>query len=491
MSVLQIEDICDAGEVKHMPPSRSDRYYYDTVVFEVEGTLYRVGKYGFVNWSQSVFRDMFSLPQSSGVDREGDSDENPIKLSGCTRSEFESLLDIFYPREGPEVPELSKEQWVGVLKLGRLWDMPKAATIAIEKLNGLSLTAIEKVQLGKAHGVPAWLKEGYTSLIQDVSAFSFDDLKVLGLETAARIILAQNQVHIFAKEGVTEDWHACDPEHKYYYDTAVFEVEGTLYRVAKYPFVKWSRSVFPDMFSLPQGSGDNREGETDENPIRLPGCTKLEFENLLDVLHPVDHLGIPTLSKEEWINILKLARLWDMPKIATVSIEQLSALDLTPVEKVYLGKAHGVPQWLRDGYMALMLDISQLRLDDMKVLGWETTCRILWAQNKMGAGGGVRMDPGCIPVPWTDLRCYTCVKSGQFSASLGSEIHTGGCSRCGAALGNSNGGWGAYIMSSSSCLPGSRISQERCTSDREPSQNTTLLEVFGEEIDGAERRNTS
>lgn len=102
--------------------SRSERYYYEVVVFEVrlhrgpsyppislrrkridqvEGTLYRAFKESFTQWSQSVFRDMFSLPQGSSEGerpREGDTDANPIRLVGCTKAEFESLLELMNPR---------------------------------------------------------------------------------------------------------------------------------------------------------------------------------------------------------------------------------------------------------------------------------------------------------------------------------------------------------------------------------------------------------
>ena len=47
------------------------------------------------------------------------------------------------------------------------------------------------------------------------------------------------------------------------------------------------------MFTLPQptqgGDGDKaewtREGDTDDNPIRLVGCTNEEFEDLIEVLY--------------------------------------------------------------------------------------------------------------------------------------------------------------------------------------------------------------
>lgn len=67
--------------------------------------MHRVPKYGLEDCS-SIYRDMFSLPQPTdpGTDRseaaipkEGEADENPIKLVGCTSKEFESLIDVMYP----------------------------------------------------------------------------------------------------------------------------------------------------------------------------------------------------------------------------------------------------------------------------------------------------------------------------------------------------------------------------------------------------------
>ncbi|KAJ3519320.1 hypothetical protein NMY22_g13258 [Coprinellus aureogranulatus] len=177
-------------------------FYYEAVIFEVEGTLYRVHKHGFINWSQSVFSDMFSLPQVSGekATREGETDENPIRLVGCTKAEFEALLELMNPTDGPGVPALSKEQWIGVLKLGRLWDMPKvgasrppshpdAAPQLMETLTSLS-------GWGRAHGVPSWLKDGYAKLIGGpLDNTSFEDLEMLGFETTSRILWARDQLH--------------------------------------------------------------------------------------------------------------------------------------------------------------------------------------------------------------------------------------------------------------------------------------------------------
>ena len=68
-------------------------------MYQGEDTLHRVIKQGLEQYSRSVFRDMFALPQGEVLDREGTTDENPIKLVGCTSLEFESLLEVIYPME--------------------------------------------------------------------------------------------------------------------------------------------------------------------------------------------------------------------------------------------------------------------------------------------------------------------------------------------------------------------------------------------------------
>ncbi|TEB29694.1 hypothetical protein FA13DRAFT_622907 [Coprinellus micaceus] len=78
-----------------------------------------------------------------------------------------------------------------------------------------------------------------------------------------------------------------DPAQKpksYMYQLVSFKVEDRVYRVPRHGFTE-SSEVFESMFTLPQPSG-SKEGESDEHPIELPSCTKLEFESLLEVLYP-------------------------------------------------------------------------------------------------------------------------------------------------------------------------------------------------------------
>ncbi|KAJ3513185.1 hypothetical protein NMY22_g15118 [Coprinellus aureogranulatus] len=176
----------DAGRAA----SRSNKFYFEVVVFEVEGTLYRVLKQWVTSWFSK-------LPPSSETEGNGDgaTDDNPIRLSGCTKPEFEVLLELMIPSDGSGAPTLAKEQWIGVLKLGRLWDMPKAASLAIEKLSTHTMSSVEKIQLGKTYAISSWLKDGYTKLIGDPNDDTvFEEFRLLGLETTNRILLARDKV---------------------------------------------------------------------------------------------------------------------------------------------------------------------------------------------------------------------------------------------------------------------------------------------------------
>ncbi|KAJ3534857.1 hypothetical protein NMY22_g6736 [Coprinellus aureogranulatus] len=167
--------------------SRSNKYYCEVVVFEVEGTLYRVLK----QWAMSWFSRLAPSADDKSAGN-GETDENPIRLSGCTKSEFEVLLELVIPSDASEIPTLSKDEWIGVLKLGSLWVIPKATALAIEKLSALQMSPIEKVQLGKTYAVPSWLKDGYTKLLANSDSYTtFEEYRVLGLETMNRILLAK------------------------------------------------------------------------------------------------------------------------------------------------------------------------------------------------------------------------------------------------------------------------------------------------------------
>lgn len=90
---------------------RHDIYYLETVVFRVEDTLFRVPRRGF-ELESVIFASMFSLP------------------AGVKKRDFQSLLEMMYPM-GPNLPNLTHEDRVAVLRLSTMWELVKVIVLEI------------------------------------------------------------------------------------------------------------------------------------------------------------------------------------------------------------------------------------------------------------------------------------------------------------------------------------------------------------------------
>lgn len=227
----------------------------------------------------------------------------------------------------------------------------------------------------------------------------------------------------------------------------------------------------------------SEEGATHENPIKLTGCTTSEFQSLIEVMYPRQLSGPPALTKEEWTGVLKVARLWDMPVVAKVAIEKLSAMDLKAVEKIRLGKEHGVPKWLKEGYIALVDDLSIVSQKEMETLSWQTAFRVLWARDQIarkqeadGGSGGLWNRMGI-------LHCGYC--SWQNRALRQVSTTQTACSYCNYVPATS--GYGLTIRDLNAALtratppPGDK---SKLVADK-------VAEVFEEDLKEAELRDTA
>ncbi|KAJ3536484.1 hypothetical protein NMY22_g6024 [Coprinellus aureogranulatus] len=288
-------------------------------------------------------------------------------------------------------------------------------------------------------------------------------------------------------------WVSTSPQRgRHYYETVVFEVEGVVYRVPKHGLEECS-SVFRDMFSLPQAkwsSADgadekaSKEGEADDNPIKLSGCTSDEFESLIDVMYPLLR-RTPDLSKEGWISVLKLSRLWEMSEVAGIAIEKISNYPLKPVEKVKLGKEHGVPTWLKEGYTALVDDLSKASLSEMTGLGWETSFRILWARDEIARSqASTTPNSGGFWISSQDILCGYCLRASGYNRR---SIISSENQRCGSCSQYCSSAYGIQIPAFSSLK--STTPQTTTADDKSKVVADKVAEVFEEELKDAERRN--
>ncbi|TFK26263.1 hypothetical protein FA15DRAFT_654439 [Coprinopsis marcescibilis] len=180
------------------------------------------------------------------------------------------------------------------------------------------------------------------------------------------------------------------PDESYYWDSAVFLVEGCLFKVPKYHIVKGS-SYFTKTFGLLPNQTDvvdeflvldkasHSGGESShltQCPIALGGISAADFRNLLGVLYPKTIQIKLTLTKMQWISVLKVSTLWYFKGIRKLAIEQLDSFNLGPVERVCLGKQYNVSMWLLNGYDELVKRGAIIAMDDAKKIGLESAVQL-------------------------------------------------------------------------------------------------------------------
>ncbi|KAH6908551.1 hypothetical protein BKA70DRAFT_1427131 [Coprinopsis sp. MPI-PUGE-AT-0042] len=175
------------------------------------------------------------------------------------------------------------------------------------------------------------------------------------------------------KEAKTVGWSRSTT---YYMQNIVIGVEECLYSVPSQALTSHS-PVFEGMFDV--GDQSRGEGGSDDKPIVLEGYKSEDFECLLKVLLPrAFELFPPTLTKQGWASVLKLATIWQMDKARNVAIEQLSALDLSPIESIQYAREYYVSAWLREGIIAIVSNVDDYKMEEIgNALGWQTTALIL------------------------------------------------------------------------------------------------------------------
>ncbi|KAH6908504.1 hypothetical protein BKA70DRAFT_1222701 [Coprinopsis sp. MPI-PUGE-AT-0042] len=154
---------------------------------------------------------------------EGASDDKPIVLEGYKQGDFDALLRVMLPQQVSflggyllliqhSLPELTKDQWVGVLKLSTIWQMDKIRAQAVEHISALHISPIEKIQHARAYRVSKWLKEGVGALAVHFAEYTTKSLAVdLGWETIGLILLVRERAKLAMPEANDwiNQWHCC------------------------------------------------------------------------------------------------------------------------------------------------------------------------------------------------------------------------------------------------------------------------------------------
>jgi len=166
----------------------------------------------------------------------------------------------------------------------------------------------------------------------------------------------------------------------YYLDTVTFLAENQLFKVYQCHFME--SEVFRTAFSLPPGPW-GAEGTSDANPFVLHGVKTVDFQGFLKAIGPLSPTTLSNMARHEWVSALKLSAMWNFAHVRNQSISYLSAsrFNLSPADKIVLGRENRVLTWLREGYDALVERGEVISAEELteyaEMVGWDTMAKVL------------------------------------------------------------------------------------------------------------------
>ncbi|KAH6901053.1 hypothetical protein BKA70DRAFT_1569126 [Coprinopsis sp. MPI-PUGE-AT-0042] len=127
----------------------------------------------------------------------------------------------------------------------------------------------------------------------------------------------------------------------YFWECITMKVQGVAFQLPRYRFVEASEA-FTGMVTKSEEDG----------PIELDVALG-DFESFLKAFLPrasAMYDDKPTLTKDEWISVLKLSTLWLFDDPRKLAINHLSGIKMDAIDRICLAKEHRVYDWLLQGY---------------------------------------------------------------------------------------------------------------------------------------------
>ncbi|KAH6893992.1 hypothetical protein BKA70DRAFT_1570733 [Coprinopsis sp. MPI-PUGE-AT-0042] len=153
--------------IQEGPMHKHSLYFWESILFKVEGITFQLPKYRFAEESDEFMR----------VAARGEGD-GPIELD-VTLGDFEAFLKVFLlPRASAmydEKPALTKYEWISVLRLSTKWLFNDLRKLAISHLSLIKMDAIDRICLAKEYWVYNWLLEGYEQVVDRLLTFDAAD----------------------------------------------------------------------------------------------------------------------------------------------------------------------------------------------------------------------------------------------------------------------------------------------------------------------------
>ena len=97
------------------------------------------------------------------------------------------VKDIVYSDFGEHQP-LTVDEWTSVLHLATRWEFDSIRKLAIQKLEGFTISPVDKIVLSRQFNISSpWTLAAYTNVCQRPDTLTVSEARTLGLETAMRI----------------------------------------------------------------------------------------------------------------------------------------------------------------------------------------------------------------------------------------------------------------------------------------------------------------
>lgn len=128
------------------------------------------------------------------------------------------------------------------------------------------------------------------------------------------------------------------------------------------------------------------EGNDEKNPIVLTGVTKVDFENLMKIMYPLQICDTQNLSYDQWVSVLKLSTKWRFVECRQLSIAELSTLcGDSPIKKILLGREYRVSKWLMSGYEQLARRSQKLSKEEAELIDYSTAFSVFSVREEISS----------------------------------------------------------------------------------------------------------
>ncbi|KDQ50878.1 hypothetical protein JAAARDRAFT_545472 [Jaapia argillacea MUCL 33604] len=329
-------------------PIRHQLYYLDTMIIQVEGTLYKVPRHSLEKLS-TAFQSAATLAQGDQL-QEGSNDDNPIRLDGVKSIDFERLLRVIYPLQIGVPVVLRWDEWWSVLRLATMFDFESIRKLAIEKMScdRVGRGDVDVILAARECGVREWLLPAYQALARRREMLSVADAERLGWEDGIAILQIRES---FWVQAPPPDSRTTVTSHQ------TFGLSSAHAR----------QTATTSPFSFGPSSLDSRNTAY-SNPL-FPGRPSPDSRNLADP-------GM--VRKSEGDTLAAVKRVYGSEVTNPIN-------DVDPVKRVLHAKLYKVNSWLQQAYVDLADRKDPTSVAEGKLLGWDTTVKMFRVRDEIKA----------------------------------------------------------------------------------------------------------